>query len=345
MTLALPGPFTPTNTAQPQLDVNPSGPPLPPASETVSQPPRPFEWPPKMQRVIKTRVAQVLWTLHLDGDIEDDNAADVLRKRLRDRGVNLVVKQVTEILRELEGGRFGRLVARQKNRTITQKIWLLVGPESLPENPFQGNSPAASAARHRPPQHDSTVLRAPVLWVLHLDGAIHDPNSMKVLQTRLTQRGVYAAMDPLRSAVKWLAQRGAVDRVSKSQRTYSIGLKLPVTELPPNPFSDDTPAQPEPQLAGVDSVSGFDEGPVPPEQKLVYAISVLLDVQGDLLHRPAMNAETLIDQKIGQALALAQENAQLRDLLAERDRQLADAARLNFQLNQLMRARRTSAGH
>jgi hypothetical protein len=93
-----------------------------------------FTWPARIQYKTKETVSQILWTLKLDGDIEDRQCAvRVLMDRMAAHGVTIESEHALRVLvAEMEGGRLGDLVLRKINGRRTQGLYLLA--EQLPEN-------------------------------------------------------------------------------------------------------------------------------------------------------------------------------------------------------------------
>lgn len=96
-----------------------------------------FEWPRRTQYKTKERISQILWTLKLDGDIEDKGCAiRVLMDRMRAHGVT-INKADEHALRltivEISGGKYGDLIMRDVNGRRTQALCLVLDGD-LPEN-------------------------------------------------------------------------------------------------------------------------------------------------------------------------------------------------------------------
>lgn len=82
---------------------------------------------------------QILWTLALDfdGSIEDRNASGKLRDAMEARGIEIDSQVLNNILRDLaDSPRWGGILGRQMQRTVTRGLWLTVTPDKLPPNPF-----------------------------------------------------------------------------------------------------------------------------------------------------------------------------------------------------------------
>lgn len=96
-----------------------------------------FTWPPRTQVHIKERISQVLWTLKLEGNIEDRGCAvRVLMDRLRAHGVDIDQEPAfRSMIKEMAGGKYGDLILRDVNGRRTQGLYLLVEKETdLPPN-------------------------------------------------------------------------------------------------------------------------------------------------------------------------------------------------------------------
>lgn len=96
-----------------------------------------FTWPPRTQVHIKERISQVLWTLKLEGNIEDRGCAvRVLMDRIRAHGVDIDQEPAfRSMIKEMAGGKYGDLILRDVNGRRTQGLYLLVEKETdLPPN-------------------------------------------------------------------------------------------------------------------------------------------------------------------------------------------------------------------
>lgn len=111
-----------------------------------------FEFPPKTYADRKRNVAQVLWTIHLDGPFEDGSgrATAKLLEALRKRRVLISPAVLNNILNDLDGAAalYGHLVTRQIKGKRTNEISLRVNPYKVPfpKNPW----PAEVRATFKP---------------------------------------------------------------------------------------------------------------------------------------------------------------------------------------------------
>jgi hypothetical protein len=115
--------------------------------------PEPFPFPPGTYKHKKRQIAQILWTIHLDGPFEDPEgrATSLLNAALRVRG--LYAPEFDYIRRDINGKR-------------TYKIELAVDPTKVPfpDNPFRGanRKPKPTAVKedlvlNPPPEPDLEV--------------------------------------------------------------------------------------------------------------------------------------------------------------------------------------------
>lgn len=98
-----------------------------------------FTWPPRTQYKTKERISQILWTLKLEGDIEDKGCAiRVLMDRMRAHGVPIEKSEEPAVrltVADISGGKYGDLIMRDVNGRRTQGLYLLLeNMEDLPTN-------------------------------------------------------------------------------------------------------------------------------------------------------------------------------------------------------------------
>jgi hypothetical protein len=108
----------------------------------MAMPVKEYEFPPKTYTDRKRNVAQVLWTVHLDGPFVDESgrATGMLLDALKKRRVPISPAVLNTILNDLDhpGATYGYFVQRKINGKRTKRIALQVDPYAVPfpKNPW-----------------------------------------------------------------------------------------------------------------------------------------------------------------------------------------------------------------